>query len=155
MPPRPRTHFPALVCAARFGLAVPRRSFFPPSRVVPPFLPPAFVCAARFGLADPRRSSSLPRRSSLPPASFPHSLPRPSSPPFPPPPFPLPLFPLFIVFCSFLRARVNKLKVFRVDRSHLNVKKACLMQKSCLNILPVRKKSVPLHSLSGKNTVSG
>ena len=132
-PPRPRTHFPAFVCAARFGLAVPRLFFLPSSRVR--------LC----GEVRPRRPASF----SLPPASFPTLL---FSPPFPLPP---PSFPLFIVFCSFLRARVNKLKVFRVDRSHLNVKKACLMQKSCLNILPVRKKSVPLHSLSGKNTVSG
>lgn len=123
----------------------------PRARTLSPASAHSFLRVRLCGEVRPRRPASF----FFPPASFLPSFPRPSFPPFSPPPFPLPLSPLFIVFCSFLRARVNKLKVFRVDRSHLNVKKACLMQKSCLNILPVRKKSVPLHSLSGKNTVSG
>ena len=52
--------------------------------------------------------------------------------------------------CLLSRARNNKM-VSCLDSCHLNVRNCIFLQKSSENILPVRKKSVPLHSLSGKN----
>ena len=57
----------------------------------------------------------------------------------------------FLPFPCLLSRALNNKMVSCLDSCHLNLRNCIFLQKSSENILPVRKKSVPLHSLSGKN----